>query len=332
MLCVFPPCIQSPSLFILHARTVNNPLPSTEDLQVFVHVARRSSFASAAKDLGVSAAYVTKRVKVLEASLGATLFNRTTRRVVVSEDGERTYHWAQKILDDVDHLVEEIGAKRKSPRGMVRVCSSFGFGRNIVGPALSTLVARHPALQVRFEVFDRLVDVGAEGFDLDVRVGDEIAPHHIAKKLASNHRVLCAAPAYLNEFGVPQTLAELANHNCLIIKERDHPFGVWRLRSGVREESVKVRGSLSSNNGEIVVRWAVDGRGVILRSMWDVYPLLKSGELRQVLPEWVQEANIWAVYPARLETSAKIRVCIEWLQESLSLETAQQQVKRTRRM
>lgn len=296
---------------------------------MFVHVARRSSFASAAKDLGVSAAYVTKRVKVLEASLGATLFNRTTRRVVVSEDGERTYHWAQRILDDVDHLVEEIGAKRESPRGMVRICSSFGFGRNIVGPALSTLAARYPALQIRFEVFDRLVDVGAEGFDLDVRVGDEIASHHIARKLAANHRILCAAPAYIQRHGMPKLPAELANHNCLTIKERDHPFGVWRLRSGIKEESVKVRGSLSSNNGEIVVQWAVDGHGIILRSMWDVLALLQAGKLRQILPEWVQEANIWAVYPARLETSAKIRVCIEWLQESLPLEVAQKRLKRT---
>lgn len=296
---------------------------------MFVHVARRSSFASAAKDLGVSAAYVTKRVKVLEASLGATLFNRTTRRVVVSEDGERTYHWAQRILDDVDHLVEEIGAKRESPRGMVRICSSFGFGRNIVGPALSTLAARYPALQIRFEVFDRLVDVGAEGFDLDVRVGDEIASHHIARKLAANHRILCAAPAYIQRHGMPKLPAELANYNCLTIKERDHPFGVWRLRSGIKEESVKVRGSLSSNNGEIVVQWAVDGHGIILRSMWDVLALLQAGKLRQILPEWVQEANIWAVYPARLETSAKIRVCIEWLQESLPLEVAQKRLKRT---
>jgi LysR family transcriptional activator of dmlA len=310
---------------------MTSQLPSTDDLQVFVHVARRSSFVSAAKDLGVSAAYVTKRVKVLEAQLHATLFNRTTRRVVVSEDGERTYHWAQKILDDVDHLVEEIGAKRKSPRGMVRICSSFGFGRNIVGPALSTLVERHPALQVRFEVFDRLVDVGAEGFDLDVRVGDEIAPHHIAKRLASNHRVLCAAPAYLKACGIPKTLQDLANHNCLIIKERDHPFGVWRLRSGTKEESVKVRGSLSSNNGEIVVRWAVDGRGVILRSMWDVLPLLKTGELVQIFPDWTQEANIWAVYPARLETSAKIRVCIDWLQEALSLDTTHARIAKPRK-
>jgi len=297
---------------------VNNQLPSIEDLEVFVHVAQRSSFVAAAKDLGVSPAYVTKRVRMLEAALGATLFHRTTRRVVVSEDGERTYHWAQKVLDDVDHLVEEIGTKRKTPRGTIRVCSSFGFGRRVVAPALAGLRDKSPGLQIRFEVFDRLVDVGAEGFDLDIRIGDEISPHHIAKRLAANHRVLCASPAYIKKHGAPKTLAELANHDCLIIRERDHPFGVWRLRAGNKEQSVKVRGSLSSNNGEIAVRWAVDGCGIILRSMWDVGPLLRAGDLVQLLPDWTQEANIWAVYPNRLETSAKVRVCIDWLEAAIN--------------
>jgi LysR family transcriptional regulator, transcriptional activator for dmlA len=305
-------------LAIHNAHIVNSKLPNIEDLEVFVQVAQRSSFVAAAKDLGVSPAYVTKRVRMLETSLGATLFHRTTRRVVVSEDGERTYHWAQKVLDDVDHLVEEIGTKRQTPRGMIRICSSFGFGRRVVAPALSGLGAKYPGLQVRFEVFDRLVDVGAEGFDLDIRIGDEISPHHIAKRLGSNHRVLCASPAYLKKHGRPSTLAELAAHDCLIIRERDHPFGVWRLRSGNKEESVKVRGSLSSNNGEIVVRWAVDGSGIILRSVWDVGPLLKRGKLVRLLPEWTQEANVWAVYPTRLETSAKVRVCIDWLHAAIN--------------
>lgn len=272
----------------------------------------------------MSPAFVTKRIKAVEALLGASLFHRTTRRVVVSEDGERAYHWAQRILDDADHLLDEISTKRQAPRGSLRICSSFGFGRNIVGPALSTLVAEFPALQIRFEVFDRLVDIGAEGFDLDVRVGDEIAPHFIAKKLASNHRILCASPKYLKEHGTPRVLADLANHECLIIKERDHPFGVWKLRAGQKEESVKVRGWLSSNHGEIAVQWAVDGRGIVLRSTWDVYPLLKSGKLVQILAEYEQEANIWAVYPARLETSAKVRVCVEWLQQSLPLLTSEE--------
>ena len=296
---------------------MNNNLPLTDDLRVFVTVARRSSFVAAAAELGVSAAYVTKRVKVMEGTLGAALFNRTTRRVVITEDGERAYHWAQKILDDMDHLMEDISTKRQSPRGMLRVCSSFGFGRNIVGPALSKLVEKYPALQIRFEVFDRLVDVGAEGFDLDIRVGDDMAPHHIARQLAPNHRVLCAAPGYVQRHGLPSSLADLANHPCLIIKERDHPFGLWKLRSGSDEQTVKVRGPLSSNHGEIAVNWAVDGRGIVLRSLWDVGPLLQSGHLVQVLPQYTQEANLWAVFPARLETSAKVRVCVEWLQERL---------------
>jgi LysR family transcriptional activator of dmlA len=294
-----------------------NKVPSNEDLRLFTVAARKASFVGAAEELGVSPAYVSKRIQILESDLGTKLFHRTTRRVVVTEDGERVYRWARRILDDVDHLIEEISATRRAPRGSLRICSSFGFGRNIVGPAISRLIERYPALQVRFEVFDRLVDVASESFDLDVRVGDEIAPHLIARRLASNHRLLCAAPGYLARRGTPRTLAELPTHDCLIIKERDHPFGVWRLRNDKEDHTVKVTGPLSSNNGETVVQWAVDGHGILLRSLWNVGPLLRSGKLVQILPEFTQEANVWAVYPSRLETSAKVRVCVEWLQETL---------------
>lgn len=293
----------------------NDLLPA--DLRVFNAVVRASSFSRAAEDLGMSAAYVTKRIRLLEASLGTPLFHRTTRRVVVSEAGERVYHWAQRILDDVEHLVEEVGVTRREPRGLLRICSSFGFGRRVVAPALSAFVSRHPAVQVRFEVFDRLIDVAAEGYDLDVRVGDDIAPHLIVRKLAANHRLLCAAPSYLAERGVPRKLDDLAAHDCLVIKERDHPFGVWRMRRGEREHTVKVRGPLSANNGEMVVQWAVDGRGIILRSAWDVGPLIAAGKLVPVLPQYRQEANIWAVYPSRLNASAKVRVCVDFLEAHL---------------
>jgi LysR family transcriptional activator of dmlA len=298
----------------------NDPIP--EDLRVFSAVVRKSSFSGAAEELGVSPAYVSKRVRILETILNTKPFHRTTRRVVVTEEGERVYHWALKILDDVDHLIEEIGVTRKVPRGSLRVCSSFGFGRRVVAPALSELSAKYPLLQVRFEVFDRLVDVASEGFDLDVRVGDEIAPHLIAKRLASNHRVLCAAPSYLKKRGTPRALSDLAMHDCLIIKERDHPFGVWRLRHGKQEETIKVRGPLSSNNGEMVVQWAVDGRGVALRSTWDVGPLIQEGKLVHILPEYTQEANVWAVYPSRLNTSAKVRVCVSFLEQFLNARMA----------
>ena len=166
-----------------------NKTPGNEDLRVFTVVARKSSFAAAAAELGVSAAYVTKRIRILEETLSTKLLHRTTRRVVVTEEGERVYHWAQRVLDDIDHLLQEVSVTRRVPRGLLRVSSSFGFGRNLVAPAISQLVERFPTLAVRLEVFDRLVDVASEGFDLDVRVGDEIAPHLIARRLASNHRV-----------------------------------------------------------------------------------------------------------------------------------------------
>lgn len=302
-----PPCI--------HCSQIVHKTPATEDLRVFTVVVRKASFADAAAELGASPAYVSKRIRLLEDDLAVKLLHRTTRRVAVTEEGERVFHWALRILDDVDQLMQEVAVTRREPRGLLRVSSSFGFGRHVVAPALSRLVERHPGLQARLEVLDRLVDVAGEGFDLDVRVGDEIAPHLIARRLADNWRVLCAAPAYLARKGTPRTLAELPAHDCLVIKERDHPFGVWRLRHGAVDETVKVRGPLSANNGEMAVQWAIDGRGIVLRSLWDVNASLRSGQLVQVLPEWRQEANIWAVYPTRLERSAKVRVCVEFLQE-----------------
>ncbi|MDR2326142.1 MAG: LysR family transcriptional regulator [Acidovorax sp.] len=288
-----------------------------EDLRVLLEVVRRASFAAAAQELGVSAAYVSKRIRLLEAALAVKLLHRTTRRVAVTEEGERVYQWAQRILDDIDHLVQDVGTTRSEPRGLLRVSSSFGFGRHVVAPALSQLVARHPGLQLRLEVFDRLVDVAAEGFDLDVRVGDEIAPHLIAKRLADNHRVLCAAPAYLARRGTPRSVDELSAHDCLVIKERDHPFGVWKLRAGAEARTLKVTGPLSSNNGEMAVQWALDGHGIVLRSIWDVRADLAAGRLVQLLPAWTQEANIWAVYPSRLSRSAKVRVAVEFLAQYL---------------
>lgn len=291
-----------------------NQLPHNDDLRVFGVVVRQASFAAAATELGASPAYVSKRIRILEQQLGARLLHRTTRAVQMTEDGERVYRWAQRILDDLDEMAQELGGNRAQVRGALRVCSSFGLGRLQVAPALAALSGEQAALQFKLELFDRLVDVAAEGFDLDVRVGDDIAPHLIARKLADNHRVLCAAPAYLARCGTPAHLDALAHHDCLVIKERDHPVGVWRLQQQGRERVLKVQGPLSTNHGEVALDWALQGKGILLRSVWQVAPLLASGALVQVLPDVRQQANIWAVYPVRLEQSAKLRVTVAWLQ------------------
>lgn len=290
---------------------------SNADLRVFVLVARKSSFAGAARELGMSAAYISKRIGILEDDLGVKLLHRTSRRVVITEEGERVYAWAQTILDNIDRLYDDVSSTLRTPSGPLRICSSFGFGRNVVAPVIAEMAKTYPALQLRFEVFDRLVDIDSEGFDLDIRVGDEIASHLIARPMLKNHRVLCASPEYLARRGMPRSVQELANHDCLVIRERDHPFGVWRLKSGAGEETVKVTGPLSSNNGEIVLQWALRGAGIVLRSLWDAGPHIERGELVRVLPEYRQDANVWAVFPPRLMRSAKIRACVEFLRAQL---------------
>lgn len=296
---------------------VNNS-PPIDDLRVFVIVARRASFRAAALELGVSPAYVTKRIGLLEAVLGTRLLHRTTRKVSITEEGERVFGWAQRVLDDMDSLVESVAASPALPRGVLRVSSSFGFGRQVVAPALARMASAHPALAVRLELFDHLIDIADEGFDLDVRIGDEIAPQFVATRLASNQRVLCASPEYLQRRGTPRTLADLVTHDCVVIRERDHPFGVWRLEGSAGRETVKVTGPMSTNHGEIAVQWAVEGLGIVLRSTWQVDAMLREGKLVRVLPDYRQEANIWAVYPERLRASAKVRACVRFLQDALA--------------
>jgi LysR family transcriptional activator of dmlA len=288
------------------------PLP--EDLRVLLTVIRKNGFAAAADELGLSPAYVSKRIQILETTLGTRLLHRTSRRVSLTEDGERVQRWALRILDDFQQLHDELSDAHDSPRGRLHICSSFGFGRNHVAPAVSLLAECYPELEIRLDLFDRVVDIINEGFDLEIRVGDDIPGQHIGRRLVSNRRVLCAAPGYLQRRGTPQTLDELQQHDCLVIKERDNAFGIWNLDRDGGQESVRVSGPLSSNNGEIVLQWALDGRGVLLRSLWDVKPLLEQGRLVQVLDDYSQSANVWAVYPTRLAHSGKLRACVEFLQ------------------
>lgn len=289
------------------------------DLRVFVTVVRKGSFSAAAGELGMSAAFVSKRIAMLEQSLGVRLFERSTRRILITEEGEQVVGRAQLILEQLDEMVDELAERRREPAGRLRICSSFGFGRKVVAPVIARLAASHPKLQIRFEVFDRLVDTIAEGFDLDVRIGDDIPPQLVARKLMDNHRILCASPGYIAQHGMPASLQELAGHQCLAIKERDHPFGSWRLRGhGGEEETVRVSGALSTNHGEIALRWAVEGAGIVLRSLWDARSYLDAGSLVQVLPAYTQPASVWAVYPQRLARSGRVQVCVDFLRRQLA--------------
>lgn len=289
------------------------PLP--EDLRVFLTVIRKQSFTAAADELGVSPAYVSKRIGVLEKALNTRLFHRTSRRCALTNEGVLAERSAVQILDDMNTLFDDLSKARQTPRGLLHICSSFGFGRNHVAPAVAKLAEQFQELEVRLKVFDRVVDIVGEGFDLEIRVGDDLPGQHISRLLVSNQRVLCAAPSYLERCGIPSSLEDLAQHDCLVIKERNNVFGVWNLECDGRTQSVRVSGPLSSNNGEIVLQWALHGRGILLRSMWDVGPLLEQNKLVRILDEYSENADVWAIYSTRAANSAKLRVCLDFLEQ-----------------
>jgi LysR family transcriptional regulator, transcriptional activator for dmlA len=293
-------------------------LPDLTDLRLLTIVVHAGSLARAAAELGLSPSAVSKRLTLLESRLGVRLLHRTTRRIALTEDGETAYRWARYLLAAADDMAQELSAAGGVPTGVLRVSTSSGFGRNHVAPVLSDFAARHPAVEVRLDALDRPVDPSAEGIDVDVRVGGAREAHLYARRLAANRRVLCASPDYLDRHGRPASLAELAAHRCLVIRERDQPFGAWRLDGPDGVEVARVRGSLSTDLGEIAHRWALDGHGVVLRSYWDVAEGLRSGRLEHVLPAYSQEADVWVVHPTRLSRSPKVNAFVRLLGEHLA--------------
>ena len=291
-----------------------NIKPQLEDLRLFCVVARNRSFAETARELGVSKALVSKRIALLERSVQERLFHRTTRNVLLTSQGEIVHQWAQRILEDVDLMGEAISREKAAPNGLLRICSSTGFGRSRLAPALSEMARQFPQLEIQVELFDRPVDLVDEGFQLDIRIGQVREGNVIKRRIARNRRVLCASPAYLELHGVPQSLDGLKTHRCIPIRERDQDFGRWELEGPDGPIAIKVSGPLSANNGEIVRQWAIDGHGIILRSTWDVSREIETGALVPVLPAYFQQADVWAVYPSRLSVSAKLKVCVEFLE------------------
>ena len=295
-----------------------NNLPNLSDLKVFCVVAKRKSFVASADELGSSPAYVSKRINILENNLSCTLFNRSTRHVSLTEDGKLILERVANILNEFDELSELVNNPQNTPTGRIDIVSSFGFGRQYVAPILSKLMNLFPKLEIQFDTIDHTLDLIQHGIDLDIRIGNDIAPNMIAKKLLSNYRILCASPAYIQKFGEPDSLDDLENYDCLVVSERDQPAGLWKLRNYHDESSTRVNGRIISNNGDIIKELASEGHGIMLRSVWDIAEEIATGKLQHILTDFWQDADIWAVYPSRLKSSSKLKTCIVFIQTELN--------------
>lgn len=286
------------------------------DLGFFSLLARQPSLAAAAQALGVTPPAVSRRLAALEKRLGVRLLNRTTRRLSLTPEGESYLEDGEQILRDIERLERSLTESRDTPRGLLRINASFGFGRRHLGPLISDFVRLYPEVDVVLHLSDRALDLTEHALDIGIRFGPPPDARILARQIAANRRLLCAAPAYLAARGTPAEPRELPNHSCIVIRENNAAFNNWQLSDGKQQVMVKVRSPLAVNHGEIAVDWALAGHGIVLRSEWDIAGYLRSGELVRVLEPWVgSAADIHAIYPQRHHLSAKVRMFIDFLAE-----------------
>lgn len=293
-------------------------------------VRQQGSLVLAARTLRIAPSAVTKRLAALEARLGLRLFQRTTRRVSPTAEGETLCDRAVHLLRAFDEVEAELRERQTEPAGPIRLAATFGFGRLWVGPALAAFQARHPGIQVQLQLTEQLPDLAVEGFDGAIwlwNAPSERASEWVARRLASNQRVLVAAQRYLDLHGTPRTLQDLAAHACLVVRENGggpgQRFDHWRLRRAgeAQVKHVPVSGPLSSNSGELVRDWCLAGHGIMLRSLWDIAPQIASGDLVRVLPSYAMpEADVHWLAPYRPQTPRRIRLLVDFLAESFRKE------------
>ena len=288
----------------------------SSDMQFFVLVARYGSLAAAARAIDLTPPAATKRLAALEARLGVRLVNRTTRSISLTSEGETYLQHATRILAEIREMEDLVSQGRATPRGLLRVNATLGFGRTTIAPLVSAFSLRYPEVEVQMEVTDKPIDLVESGFDLAIRFGVLPDKRLNARRIMSNRRFLCASPAYLERHGTPMNLADLANHRCIIHRQNDDAYGIWRFLHHDHTEVVKVHGMLSSNDGDIVLWWALDGHGILIRSEWDLAKYLDSGRLKVVLPDFtLPDADLFVYYPSQRNQTLRARAFINFLGE-----------------
>jgi DNA-binding transcriptional LysR family regulator len=289
-----------------------------EAMRVFVAVVESRSFVRAAEKLGLSTTATSRLLAELESHLGTRLLQRTTRRLHLTEAGQRFFERAGQLLVDLEEAEEEVGSVTHKPSGVLRTSVPMSFGMLHLAPLFPEYLARYPDVKLEVSPADRIVDLVEEGFDLAIRLSDQLPPTYVARQLVPIRFVVCASPEYLARHGEPQTPDALAQHNCLT-----HVTGAlaerWTLQGPQGPIQASVRGAYRADNGDLLRAAALAGQGIILEPTFIIGEDLAQGRLVPLLLNWpVRQGSAMAVYPSRRFVSAKVRTFVEFLQEAFA--------------
>ncbi|WP_294295167.1 LysR family transcriptional regulator [uncultured Sphingomonas sp.] len=285
------------------------------DYVLFGRVVECGSLSAAARALRISPAMVSKRLARLEARLGVRLVHRTTRRLAMTEAGERFHADVVAILAAMREAEARLTGIRDRPSGPLRISAPTSFGRLHIAPYLHRFLAQHPAVQLHLDLTDAAVDLFAERVDLAIRITAEVPASVVAHPLGANRRLLCASPSYLAAHGTPDTVSDLSRHY-LLAADGQSP---WRLANGRHRRAVEIDSVVGTNSSELVRELALSGVGIALRSLWDVGDALADGRLVRVLPDWSgpDDLAIYALHPHAPSVPAAVTAFIAFLRETL---------------
>jgi DNA-binding transcriptional LysR family regulator len=287
-------------------------------ISTFVEVIARGSLSAAARAEGIAPAMIGRRLDALEARLGVKLLQRTTRKLALTDEGAAFLEDCQRILAELEEAEAAVSERSARATGHLVVSAPAGFGRQHVAPLVPSFLAEHREVSVNLNLSDRVVDVIGEGVDIAIRIASLTDSNLVGVKLADNHRVVVATPGYLKRHGTPQTLDELGKHNCLAISSQGSQRG-WTFRDHGKIVTMKVTGNMVCNDGAVLHDWAMAGRGLAWRSMWEVSSEIEAGLLVPVLEQYAAPGNdIYAVFAQRRHLPLRIRVFVDFLRHAYS--------------
>lgn len=289
-----------------------------KQISTFAEVASRGSLSAAARAEGVAPAMIGRRLDALEERLGVKLLQRTTRKIALTNEGAAFLEDCQRILTDLEAAESSVSERSARASGTLTVSAPAGFGRQHVAPLIPSFLSEHRDVKLTLSLNDRVVDLIGEGIDVAIRIGSLTDSNLIGVKLADNKRVVVASPAYLKRFGSPASIDELSRHNCLAFSADGSQRG-WTFRQNGKNVQLKVEGNMVCNDGEVLHDWALSGKGLAWRSMWEVGAEIESGKLITVLDEFTAPGNdIYAIFAQRRHLPLRIRAFVDFLRHAYS--------------
>lgn len=289
-----------------------------KQISTFAEVALRGSLSAAARAEGVAPAMIGRRLDALEERLDVKLLQRTTRKIALTTEGASFLEDCQRILAELEEAESAVSERSAKASGQLTVSAPAGFGRQHVAPLIPSFLSENREVKLTLSLNDRVVDLIGEGIDVAIRIASLTDSNLIGVKLADNKRVVVASPAYIKRHGAPTTLAELGDHNCLAISSDGSQRG-WTFRQNGKNVVLKVNGNMVCNDGEVLHDWALSGKGIAWRSMWEVGSEIESGKLVTLLDEFNAPGNdIYAIFAQRRHLPLRIRAFVDYLRHAYS--------------